>query len=121
MSMNVPFFFRQLAGGNSSSGGVLYSEIFDVTSFSNMDIELRVYTASADSGVSVVVEGSYDPTFDANSWSSVGASMEVTPSGGSGSATQAITGLPRFVRAKVTVPSGVFATILMQGVAREAS
>lgn len=121
MPMTVPFFPRQLVAGNQATAGVLYSDVFDVSGFAEINAELRVLTSNPATGtINAVIEGCYDPTLGPNSWAQL-TSMDANTTAGAGSTTATISNPAPYVRAKLSVPAATYATIELHAVAREAA
>lgn len=71
--------------------------------------------------IAAQVEGSYDPTLGPSSWSNLGAAIDVNTVGGSGSGTSSLTTLPRYIRARLSIPAATYSTVSLQGVAHDAT
>ena len=117
MARVLVFCPKQTLVGTPQSGGQdYYSEIFDVTDVSLLTAEMQVFGTTNTAGVvSGFLEETADPAFDAASWTQNGSALVVT---GVGLSKQSYSGLQRFVRAKVTLPSGVSARLCVDGVGR---
>lgn len=119
MARAINFFPKQVYMGGGNSNVVNLSEIFEITEESQIDLlELRVWAANP---YTLVVTGSIvttsDPSFVDAAWKTVSGTFTQT---GSGIATvTALTGLGRFVRAKLDVPASGYACACMNALARE--
>ena len=118
---NIRFFPRQVLAGTETAAGDTYSDIFDVSAYPVLTVELRIYTANpAAASVSCDIEQSMDPTFRPDSWSTLGT-LTVVAAAGQGSQRTTLNNPARFVRAKVRVPMAAYATAHVEAVARESS
>ena len=116
MARVITFFPKQTLVGDYSTEGVHYSEIFELSDIEQLAVQMHVIAYTWTGAITAEVEETSDPSFRDDAWAvnGTGFSMSVagTPSG------RTFSGLKRFVRAKISVPSGRAATIFMEGVAR---
>jgi hypothetical protein len=118
MARVVSFCAKQMVGGNQGAM-TIYSDVFDVTEASQLVNELRVYGVSATGSVITgQIQETSDPTLGDSAWSQLSTDFLQT---GTGVQKSAIANPQRFVRAKITIPSGVYATMCWQAIAREAT
>lgn len=119
MARAINFFPRQMYMGHGAGGGsyVSLSEIFEITEEGQLDVELRVYASNPNiQTISGYVDTTSDPTFVDAAWKQVTS----FPRSGTGISTATgLTGLGRFVRAKIEVPVTGFIFACMNAVARE--
>lgn len=99
---------RSLAGGST-----VLSEIFEVTEFSKLVAELRIFSISGAGVVTGLIEESIDPGL--REWATLST---FTASAATGIKT-AVNDPLRFIRAKVTVPTGTNAVVGFQAEARQ--
>lgn len=100
-------------------GGDVYSQIFDVTDLSRLDVETRVLITSggATPTVTTLIQTTSDATFDNSAWSTALTFNNTSP--WTGTFTGYTTTLGRFVRAKLTVAANYCATVCVNAVGRE--
>jgi hypothetical protein len=119
MARVLSFFSKKTLSGTNGADTPYYSEIFDVTDSSVLVVQLQVLgtTASASTIIGQLYE-SNDDSFEDASWSPVGTAMTKAGTGLSSSKVT-ISGPARFVRAKVTMPTGTSATVSLDGLGRQ--
>jgi hypothetical protein len=119
MARIVAFFPRQTLVGNAASAGVHYSEVFEVASTEELTASFRVaaLTTSVTGVLTAQVSESWDSGAPDAEWAALG-SLPVT---GIGTTKATYSGLKRYVRGSVSVPSGIAATVRFEGIARESS
>jgi hypothetical protein len=104
--------------GTPQSGGQDYfSDIFEMVDVGKLTFSLQVFGISATGGPNITgtLQETNDLCFVDGSWFQIG-SFSVT---GVSFGKQTVSGLRRFVRAKVTMPSGINATLSLKGIGRE--
>jgi hypothetical protein len=117
MARAITFFPKQMYMGPNSGSLVNLSDIFEVTEEGKLDVEFRVYGSYLYTATSTgTVVTTSDPTFlDAN-WKTLSGTFTVV---GQGIAVvTGLTGLGRFVRAKLEVPNNSYCCACMNGVLR---
>lgn len=110
----IDFFPRQTLAGNSASIGKHYSQIFELTEETSLDVRLIVSSNTSVAQVSGFLEESSDPSLADQGWKVVAGNFGLV----TGISGLHYSGLARFVRARVEVPSAAAVTLSMQGVAR---
>jgi hypothetical protein len=119
MARVISFCPRQVLAGHANLNTDNYSEIFDLSDISTLQAEFRVMGVSATTANLVAtIEESSDPTL-ASSWAVNGPTMTITGTAITNPVRSGYSGLQRFVRAKITMPSGVYGTVCLYGTARE--
>lgn len=110
MAQFIEFFPRQVYAGTQAATGVIYSQVYDVSSAKSFEVELRVYTSNPSaSGCSAQIEETNDPTFGTETFSGYAAAVSQS---GVGVAPSGYTKVPkRFVRAKLTVAGDTYQTV----------
>ncbi len=113
MAMQLNLFGRQ-----TLIEGTFYSDIFDVTAYSNVQFELRIFHQNGTGSVEAQLEQTTDPRL--NAWSDAGSAVSVSGDGKAG--TGKASGLLKFLRAEVTIPASTTGAVIeVIGVAREDS
>ena len=124
MAEVIRFFSRQAVVSNSGVGAnaaAIYSEIFDLSQYSKLEVELLMFSnndVASSNQVSVQIEETSDPAFSPDTWTAKGNAMSTSgapPKRG----FQNLSAFQRFVRAKMTIASGMNAIVSVEGVARE--
>jgi hypothetical protein len=114
MPQVMQFFQRQAVNGGPTT---LHSEVYEVSDYSQIVTELRIYFFSGAGTISAVLQDCMDPTFAPDTmWRDVTSqALAIT-----GSVTFSGSGLLRFARMNLTVPTGVTGAILsVEGEGRE--
>ena len=118
MARVISFFPKQVYMGPNNGTLVNLSDIFEVKDEGQIDVEFRVYGANV---YSAVITGTVltpsDPTFVDAAWKTLSGSFMQTGQGVR--VVPTLSGLGRFVRAKLEVPSGQFCCACMNAVVRE--
>lgn len=119
MARTIVFFNRETMTGPTPTGNSEYfSEVFDVSDVNVLTVQLQVHGTNTGSTISGFIQDTVDPTF--TTWRDVSPGLGQTGSGvGSATSKQTYSGLARFVRAKVVVPSTTTATISLCAVGRD--
>lgn len=116
MARAITFFPKQVYMGPNSGSLVNLSDIFEVTEEGEIYVELRVYGSNP---YSTMITGTLvttsDPSFVDAAWKTLSGSFTVN---GAGVIATPLTGLGRFVRAKLEVPTNAYCCAVMNGVAR---
>src|SRR5436309_1548073 len=113
MAQVIRFFERQTLGSNPSPGySDHYSETFEVADYPELTFTLDVYTNS-NSGT--IVTGTLQHTNDPQLNDSVWTGLATLTTTGTGFKIAGVTGIARFVRAKVSVSGGTYATLACRG------
>lgn len=119
MARAINFFPKQVYMGGGNSNIVSLSDIFEITEEYQIDLlELRVWAANP---YTLVVTGSIvttsDPLFPDAAWKTLSGTF--TQAGSGITTVTGLTGLGRFVRAKLDIPATGYACACMNAVARE--
>jgi len=114
----ITFFDRQEVAAFTGTSVDLYSPTFDVSGVETLVLETQVFSSKP----GVATYGSdlletEDPKFRAGTWSTLMSHATVT-SGGVGRSKGAISNPGRYVRLKLTVPSGTYGTLTCRAIAR---
>ena len=119
--MVIPFFQRQVMAGSQGIAVDFYSDVYSVTDYAFLTTEVVIYSSNpAAATITVYIEGSSDPTLGNTGFSTL-TTIAVLTAGGLGEARGSTAAPLRFVRARVTMPSTTYSTVMVQGVARESS
>jgi hypothetical protein len=109
----IRFFPRKTFIGGASGEG-FYSEVVEVTEYSELEVELQVQNTSQPlSTVSGILEETADPTL--GGWLTLGTVSKA----GEGVASARLSNPLPFVRGKMTIPGGSHVTVSFEAVARE--
>ena len=114
MAQILNFFPKQQISG----GATLYSPPFDISQFSGIVIEFRIFAYSGSLAITGSIEESSDPDLDPASWSQISSSA--LSAVGATKFTYANPCL-RFLRAKIVSVSTANGVIAIQGICREAT
>jgi len=112
------FINRQVVAGNDSTSADLYSEIFEVADFDTLVGTLQIFSANPDTAsLTAAFQQASDPSLSSDSWSTLD-SITVVAAAGKGKGNVVMSNPERFVRVKLTVPLGAYATAAVDGIAR---
>lgn len=121
MAKILTFFSRQALIGATLADTDLYSEVLEVPEGSQLAVQFRVHMTN-DEGLAPtgVIQRCMDQRLTPTGvWSQVGTAMTVIANPPPAFEVQAISGLLRFVRAKVTAPPAGYFVVSFDGVLRE--
>jgi hypothetical protein len=118
MARIIEFFPRQLYMGHANASLAMTSEPFDIGDIETLAVELRVFGTQPVTGLLTTAQiwTTADSTFLDASWKQVSSNMIQV---GTGVSLATFSGLQRFVRAKLEVPTTGFSIAYLVAVARE--
>lgn len=128
----LSFFPRQTLTGTSGTATVYYSEIFDVTAYSHITVELRIYEGNATTApttLTLELQTTSDPTFTDDpspglAWQKLTTAPDdpiTLAANAAGKKVERTLQTPaRFLRCKISMPTGSNSqvTLMVAGVAR---
>ena len=117
MARAIAFFPKQVFMGTTAAAVAHVSEIFEITEEGRIDFECRVYALYSAVTITGSLETTSDPTFLDASWKQLAGSSFLRSSSGITVQT-GISGLGRFVRAKIEVPTSGIVCARLDAVAR---
>jgi hypothetical protein len=116
MGLVISFFPRATFAGGTASVD-FYSHAYELESASAITVEFAVYGITGGGTVFVQFQESSDPALDPNSWRDI-LVVPLQLSAVNRQKPGVLTNLLRFVRGKMTMPIGTYATLHVLGVAR---
>ena len=114
MARVITFFPKQVYMGAQAGPLTVISEIFELSEENELLVELRVHGSNPSSlSLTGQIETTSDSTFVDSAWKQAGSNVATTSL-----QTGTVTGLQRYVRAKLTVPTTGWAYAGVNAVAR---
>lgn len=120
MPQVIQFFTRQ-AISSAAAGVELHSEVYDVSNYSQIVAQLRIYSYQGSNPISAALQDCMDPAFAPDALGqTVWRNVASTSLAATGSASFSGSGLLRFARMVLTYSNTITAAILaVEGVAHE--